>query len=395
VSEMPAELPPREPSARIAEKSRQKQQLARKRRPSANAGDILPGINDFADTIEAIPMDVIRHFTLLKEIDAKCVGTTSPLCKLIVEFLDMPYTTHEENAALAVKREELLGRIRGLIRELVPCLEEKMHVAGVAADAMARHVARLDYDFNLIAENEIPEWVQIGPKDHPAIINDSKSLNDGKSAAQSTRSESRREAMAAKRAAAEAQQQQQKGRTATPVNGIVGANGSGGGSGGSGGGGAGGATTTNLSSNGQKPTTRGRPGSKGTPTIPHATLQTSAPPSKRRRPNTEEREDSVGGYGDNSGYDDDPEMGSPVASRPDTPGRRNRQRTRTVTAGGKEEELVYCYCQQVSYGEMVGCDGPECKREWFHLPCIGLTSPPKGQWYCQECAAKYRKKERR
>jgi hypothetical protein len=28
------------------------------------------------------------------------------------------------------------------------------------------------------------------------------------------------------------------------------------------------------------------------------------------------------------------------------------------------EEPVYCYCQQVSYGEMVGCDNENCAREW-------------------------------
>lgn len=25
---------------------------------------------------------------------------------------------------------------------------------------------------------------------------------------------------------------------------------------------------------------------------------------------------------------------------------------------------VYCYCHRVSFGEMIGCDGTECEREW-------------------------------
>lgn len=37
-------------------------------------------------------------------------------------------------------------------------------------------------------------------------------------------------------------------------------------------------------------------------------------------------------------------------------------------------EPVYCYCRQVSYGEMVGCDNPECSIEWFHFECVGLTA---------------------
>ena len=41
-----------------------------------------------------------------------------------------------------------------------------------------------------------------------------------------------------------------------------------------------------------------------------------------------------------------------------------------------ENEPRYCYCNQVSYGEMVGCDADDCSREWFHLNCVGLTRAP-------------------
>ncbi len=54
-------------------------------------------------------------------------------------------------------------------------------------------------------------------------------------------------------------------------------------------------------------------------------------------------------------------------------------------------EPVYCYCQQGSYGAMVACDGPDCKREWFHLQCIGLSAPPqRKKWYCEDCKHKMR-----
>lgn len=43
-----------------------------------------------------------------------------------------------------------------------------------------------------------------------------------------------------------------------------------------------------------------------------------------------------------------------------------------------ESEPRYCYCNQVSYGEMVACDMETCPREWFHLDCVGLTKAPKG-----------------
>lgn len=48
-------------------------------------------------------------------------------------------------------------------------------------------------------------------------------------------------------------------------------------------------------------------------------------------------------------------------------------------------EPTYCLCNQVSYGEMIGCDNFECKIEWFHFNCVGLTHKPKGKWYCPHC----------
>jgi hypothetical protein len=42
------------------------------------------------------------------------------------------------------------------------------------------------------------------------------------------------------------------------------------------------------------------------------------------------------------------------------------------------DEPRYCYCNGISYGEMVACDADGCKREWFHLDCVGLKVAPKG-----------------
>jgi hypothetical protein len=35
---------------------------------------------------------------------------------------------------------------------------------------------------------------------------------------------------------------------------------------------------------------------------------------------------------------------------------------------------------------MIACDNPNCRREWFHYPCVGIVTPPKGKWFCAECA---------
>lgn len=86
------------------------------------------------------------------------------------------------------------------------------------------------------------------------------------------------------------------------------------------------------------------------------------------------------------------------------------------------DEPTYCYCNGVSYGEMVGCDADDCEREWFHLECVGLKVAPRGngellfsfsnpdihsllpyprhqplttliaKWYCDDCKEKLKNK---
>ncbi|KAG8369737.1 hypothetical protein BUALT_Bualt14G0044900 [Buddleja alternifolia] len=58
-------------------------------------------------------------------------------------------------------------------------------------------------------------------------------------------------------------------------------------------------------------------------------------------------------------------------------------------------EPTYCFCNQVSYGEMVACDNPDCKIEWFHYGCVGLKEQPKGKWYCSDCVGTQRRRKAR
>lgn len=49
------------------------------------------------------------------------------------------------------------------------------------------------------------------------------------------------------------------------------------------------------------------------------------------------------------------------------------------------DEPTYCLCDQVSYGEMIGCDNDLCPIEWFHFNCVQLNGKPKGKWFCPKC----------
>ncbi|GCB74891.1 hypothetical protein scyTo_0020834, partial [Scyliorhinus torazame] len=55
-------------------------------------------------------------------------------------------------------------------------------------------------------------------------------------------------------------------------------------------------------------------------------------------------------------------------------------------------EPTYCLCHQVSYGEMIGCDNPDCPIEWFHFACVDLATKPKGKWFCPRCIQERKKK---
>ena len=30
-------------------------------------------------------------------------------------------------------------------------------------------------------------------------------------------------------------------------------------------------------------------------------------------------------------------------------------------------------------------DTVQCTAEWFHFQCVGISEPPEGEWFCEEC----------
>lgn len=60
----------------------------------------------------------------------------------------------------------------------------------------------------------------------------------------------------------------------------------------------------------------------------------------------------------------------------------------------KEER--YCFCNGPSFGRMVACEYSKCPHEWFHFKCVGLTSEPKGEWFCSlSCKEKHQLSKQR
>lgn len=75
---------------------------------------------------------------------------------------------------------------------------------------------------------------------------------------------------------------------------------------------------------------------------------------------------------------------------------KSHEKDDTVPLDGEEErdENLYCFCQRGSFGEMIGCDSDDCKYEWFHIGCVGVSKPLPQTWVCSDCQAKNKKRRR-
>lgn len=84
------------------------------------------------------------------------------------------------------------------------------------------------------------------------------------------------------------------------------------------------------------------------------------------------------------------ESSSEGAGKKKSFGKNGKERDQEQSTGADmavdPNEPTYCYCDEVSSGEMVACDNEDCPREWFHLPCVGFSQPPRGRWFCLFCA---------
>lgn len=52
-----------------------------------------------------------------------------------------------------------------------------------------------------------------------------------------------------------------------------------------------------------------------------------------------------------------------------------------------------CVCGRDTGDDMIGCNGPHCSREWFHISCVGLVRRKvkyMSSWYCRLCSNKRR-----
>jgi hypothetical protein len=202
--------------------------------------DIFPAITHFTDAITALPKELVRHFTLLKEVDAKTFAPETALFQLLDTALQTPASDPvrsandastpasavmsaqnstagaapnanpgaapsndgSANAAAAFDpsntlRRNLLRQTAWKIQDMLLSLDEKNHVISTANDALEKQIGRIEEIWPHL-ENSFSDEAKWGSTTHWAYMENrpSKTAN-----AQAERS--RREGAATLSAAAQ------------------------------------------------------------------------------------------------------------------------------------------------------------------------------------------------
>ncbi|KAI8330718.1 hypothetical protein BC941DRAFT_439992 [Chlamydoabsidia padenii] len=276
---------------------------------SAKSTDSLVYLDDYIDTIESLPLELQRNFTLLRELDGYAQDLLDSTAKEAITLIDTLQDLTQE------AKMERLKRFAILLDESLKRGEEKVALAKSTFDSVERHCNRLDA--NLIKfEDEYNGWTD-RITSLPGMAPSSRFLKDNVESKERALNHFRR------------QERKDKGEKRDPAN-------------------------------------KKRKTNKENDTPPPA-LTPKGPKEPKLKSNATDKDKSK------------------------TPGKHGNTKGKTVIPADltiDPNEPLYCYCQQVSFGEMVGCDNTDCDLEWFHLACVDLKTVPKGKWYCYTCLSK-------
>ena len=269
-----------------------------------------------------------------------------------------------------------LTEILAQLNKALPVADEKVSVASSATDTCTKFSHILDTAFNAVELNEMPEILRMGDPNHPAL--------HSQEALGLSRSETRRETLATRRAAGQASNNQNEFEEHVNAAGLKTGRHHGVGGPHSQSGVNAKVTSTNNTTSGGKRRREG--GHVANPATGDRRFKQNQVNSQTgvSRPGTPNNT-GHGSSSNNRGRGQSA-PGRPRSSKPHGVGRggsrvgqdeklftkqrdrggddSTKQPTVEQIVGSDADEPVYCYCQQVSYGEMVGCDNDNCAREW-------------------------------
>ncbi|ORY99467.1 hypothetical protein BCR43DRAFT_472183 [Syncephalastrum racemosum] len=290
--------------------------------------DSLMYLDDYIDTIEALPLELQRNFTLLRELDGYAQDLVETVAKESIELIN---SIREIDANERVARLKQLG---SLLTETLKRGEEKVALAKTTFDAVERHCNRLDAD--LVKFEEESPLGRDRITSQPGLAPSARSLlrevrdKNGRTYERDRKEDKREGAPVKSKLAAS---------YLPPF-------------------------FVDYPLHGAERRTK----DVGSP--PPGTLRSQALKEARS-------------------------LKSQVDKKSALPSGKKSKTTVPADLPIDPNEPLYCYCQQVSYGEMVACDNSDCEIEWFHLACVDLKTVPKGKWYCNNCYQKMKGKQRK
>ncbi|TPX69129.1 hypothetical protein SpCBS45565_g02671 [Spizellomyces sp. 'palustris'] len=106
-------------------------------------------LEDYLDTIESLPGELARNFTLMRELDARAQDAVSNIEEQTSKFMeDLRTMTPEERVAL-------LQNIAKSFKDTLKHGEDKVALAVQTYDMVDRHIRRLDDDLNKFEEEQM------------------------------------------------------------------------------------------------------------------------------------------------------------------------------------------------------------------------------------------------
>lgn len=170
-----------------------------------------PAISHFTDAITALPKEMVRHYTMLKEVDAKIYGPEEVLGQLFDDALKPSCLSHKDtsqshperdaktNSTISsqpgteesinqsdLKRRSLFHNMRVVMNEMLTTLDEKNHVLNTTIDSLDRQLKRCKSSYPYI-ENEISEEARYGSLTHWAYSTEKSAEKKGMMTSERTR----------------------------------------------------------------------------------------------------------------------------------------------------------------------------------------------------------------
>ncbi|KAI9104552.1 inhibitor of growth protein 4-like protein [Phlyctochytrium arcticum] len=106
-------------------------------------------LEDYLDTIESLPGELARNFTLMRELDARAQDAVANVENQTTQFMD------DMRTMSASERVALLSQISQSFKDTLKHGEDKVALAVQTYDMVDRHIRRLDDDLNKFEEEQL------------------------------------------------------------------------------------------------------------------------------------------------------------------------------------------------------------------------------------------------